>query len=264
MGNAGQTNAEPDSAADTGPRPSDSPTLRGSVRPRLMLVDDDRELIDLLIYSLHRAGMDVAAVLEASSVLRQFDALRPDLVLLEIMLGGYADFGLLSSLRRRSEVPIIILTVLRSEDDTVRALELGADDYLTKPFSPVELTARIRAQLRLAGWPAPQPHPDHLAAGSITLDMAEHRLIRHGHSVALTPMEFRLLAALMANAGNVLSADALVDVLWERRDENSRATLHVLVHRLRRKLEDDPAHPTLLQTVAGVGFRFAQAEAQNQ
>jgi two-component system response regulator RegX3 len=227
----------------------------------VLLVDDERDLVDLLIYSLRRAGMDVAVVLDASRALAQFDALQPDLVLLEVTLGGYEGFGLLTSLRRRSDVPIVVITALRSEDDKVRGLELGADDYITKPFSHIELVARIRAQLRLVGhgWPTPDRDPDHLEAGPLTLDTAEHLLIRDGRSVRLTQMEFRLLAVLMANAGSILTADAIIGALWQFSNENSRATLHVLVHRLRRKIEDDPAHPTLLQTVAAVGFRLASA-----
>jgi two-component system response regulator RegX3 len=225
----------------------------------VLLVDDERELVDLLVYSLRRAGMDVAVVLDASRALAQFDALQPDLVLLEVTLGGYEGFGLLTSLRRRSEVPIVVLTALRSEDDKVRVLELGADDYLTKPFSHIELVARIRAQLRVVGLGWPAADRDHLEAGPLILDMAEHVLFRDGRSVRLTQMEFRLLALLMANAGDILPAEAIIGALWQRSDANSRATLHVLAHRLRGKIEDDPSHPVLLQTIAGVGFRLETA-----
>jgi DNA-binding response OmpR family regulator len=264
MGNAGQGNAELHSATRAALPPRPAAPLRGTLRPRVLLVDDEREVVDLLIYCLRRAGMDVAVVLDASRALTQFDALQPDLVLLEVTLGGYEGFGLLSTLRRRSEVPIVVLTALHSEDDKVRGLELGADDYITKPFSPIELVARIRAQLRLVGygWPTPVRDPDHLEAGPLTLDAAEHTLTRDGRSVRLTQMEFRLLAVLMANPGSVLTADAIIGALWHSSNENSRATLQVLVHRLRWKLEDDPAHPTLLQTVAGVGLLLASAAIQ--
>src|ERR1700716_1854328 len=139
MGIAGRGNVELVLAPPAGPPPWPGAALRGSRRPRVLLVDDERELVDLLVYSLRRAGMDVAVVLDASRALAQFDALQPDLVLLEVTLGGYEGFGLLSTLRRRSEVPIVVLTALHSEDDKVRGLELGADDYITKPFSHIEL-----------------------------------------------------------------------------------------------------------------------------
>jgi DNA-binding response OmpR family regulator len=265
MDNAGQENLEPDGAAREQPLLGPTSALRGSVRPLVMIVDDDRELIDLLIYSMHRAGMDVAPVLDASHALLQFDALQPDLVLMELMLSRCEGFRLLGGLRRRSEVPIVILSALRSEDDKVRGLELGADDYVTKPFSHVALISSIRAQLRLAGhgWLVPDRGLDHLVAGPLTLDMAEHKLIKAGRSVDLTPLEFRLLAALMANAGRVLPAEAIMGALWEHADEISTTTLHVLVHRLRRKLEDVPAQPMLLQTVARVGFRLASVPSED-
>jgi two-component system response regulator RegX3 len=237
------------------------------LRPKVLLVDHDRELIDLLTYSLRRAGMDVSAVLDGAAALSQFDAWQPDLVLLDITPGGAVGLDIVTRLRGRSDVPIVIVSTLRSEDDKVRAFGLGADDYVTRPLSYSELIARIRVQLRLAGhrWSAPDWHTEFLQSGSLTLDMTEHMVERAGRSVALTRMEFRLLACLMAQANSVVPIDAIIRSLWARDDDKSKskASLQVLVHRLRRKLEDDPAQPTLMLTVPGVGLCLASATVAN-
>jgi DNA-binding response OmpR family regulator len=220
-----------------------------------MLVDDDRELIDLLAFALKRAGLDPIAAHDGASALRLFEERRPDLVVLDINLGGSSGLDVLRELRRRSSLPVIMLTALDSEEDKVRGLEAGADDYLTKPFSHRELIARIRAQLRRSGqeWPARRAPETRLEVGSIVLDLGEHSVTKNGQQVSLTVTEFRLLHCLMSNAGRVVSTGDLLKQVWGYQDPGGSDVVRVTVHRLRRKLEQDPARPHLLHTIPGVG-----------
>lgn len=222
---------------------------------RILLVDDDRELIDLLAFALKRAGLEPIAAYDASAALRLFEERRPDLVVLDINLGASSGLEVLKELRKRAQLPVIMLTALDSEEDKVRGLELGADDYLTKPFSHRELIARIRAQLRRSGqeWPARKAPETRLEVGSITLDMAEHSVTKSGQQVSLTVTEFRLLHCLMTNAGTVVPTGTLLKQVWGYHDPGGSDVVRVTVHRLRRKLEQDPSRPNLLHTIPGVG-----------
>jgi len=233
---------------------------------RILLVDDDRELIDLLAFALKRAGLDPIGTHDAVTALRMFDERRPDLVVLDINLGASSGLEVLKDLRRRSQLPVIMLTALDSEEDKVRGLESGADDYLTKPFSHRELIARIRAQLRRSGqeWPVRRAPETHLQVGSITLDLAEHSVTKSGQPVSLTVTEFRLLHCLMSNAGTVVSTGTLLKQVWGYNDPGGSDVVRVTVHRLRRKLEQDPARPQLLHTIPGVGVRLTEGSGVSQ
>ena len=222
---------------------------------RILLVDDDRELIDLLAFALKRAGLEPIAAHDAASALRAFEERNPDLVVLDINLGASNGLEVLKELRRRTQLPVIMLTALDSEEDKVRGLEAGADDYLTKPFSHRELIARIRAQLRRSGqeWPVRKAPETRFEVGSIVLDMAEHSVTKSGQLVSLTVTEFRLLHCLMTNAGTVVSTNSLLKQVWGYNDPGGSDVVRVTVHRLRRKLEHDPARPNLLHTIPGVG-----------
>jgi DNA-binding response OmpR family regulator len=222
---------------------------------RILLVDDDRELIDLLAFALRRAGLEPLAAHDASSALRTFDERQPDLVVLDINLGPSSGLDVLRELRKRAALPVIMLTALDSEEDKVRGLEAGADDYLTKPFSHRELIARIRAQLRRSGqeWQTRRAPETRLEVGSIVLDMAEHSVSKSGAPVALTVTEFRLLHCLMSNAGTVVPTGTLLKQVWGYNDPGGSDVVRVTVHRLRRKLEQDPSRPALLHTIPGVG-----------
>jgi DNA-binding response OmpR family regulator len=232
-----------------------------SVKVRILLVDDDRELIDLLAFALRRAGLDPVAAHDAASALRLFDDRQPDLVVLDINLGASSGLDVLKELRRRSSLPVIMLTALDSEEDKVRGLEAGADDYLTKPFSHRELIARIRAQLRRSGqeWPARRAPETRLEVGSIVLDLAEHSVMKAGQQVSLTVTEFRLLHCLMSNAGRVVATGDLLKQVWGYQDPGGSDVVRVTVHRLRRKLEQDPARPQMLHTIPGVGVLLRAA-----
>jgi DNA-binding response OmpR family regulator len=234
---------------------------------RILLVDDDRELIDLLAFALRRAGLEPIAAHDGAAALRLFEERRPDLVVLDINLGGSSGLEVLRQLRRDgTSLPVIMLTALDSEEDKVRGLEAGADDYLTKPFSHRELIARIRAQLRRSGQElAARRAPEtRFEVGSVTLDLAEHSVRKSGEPVSLTVTEFRLLHCLMANAGTVVSTSALLKQVWGYQDVGASDVVRVTVHRLRRKLEQDPAQPHLLHTIPGVGVLLKSDAASSE
>ena len=222
---------------------------------RILLVDDDRELIDLLAFALKRAGLDPVAAHDREAALRQFEERKPDLVVLDINLGASSGLDVLREMRKGSSIPVIMLTALDSEEDKVRGLESGADDYLTKPFSHRELIARIRAALRRSGqeWPVQRVPETRLEVGSITLDLSEHSVTKSGVPVSLTVTEFRLLHCLMSNAGRVVPTGDILKQVWGYQDPGGSDVVRVTVHRLRRKLEQDPARPQLLHTIPGVG-----------
>lgn len=223
---------------------------------RILIVDDDRELTDLLQFAFQRAGFSPVVAHDAPEAMRTFDADRPDLVVLDVNLGASNGLDLLRELRRgAARVPIVMLTALDSEDDKIRGLELGADDYVTKPFSHRELIARVRAHLRRSGRDVPEAEtsPRTLRSGPLELNAAEHVVRLDGKRVELTVTEFRLLHTLMRESGSVVSTRALLKRVWGYDDPTATDVVRVTVHRLRRKLGDDAATPRLLHTVAGVG-----------
>jgi len=226
---------------------------------QILLVDDDRELVDLLAFALRRSGLRPLPSYDGPMALELFEENRPDLVVLDVNLGASNGLDVLKSLRVRSTVPVM-LTASDAEEDKVRGLNLGADDYLTKPFSHRELIARIQAQLRGASLqlqtrPALQTR---FEVGPLVLDVATHAVTKRGQPVSLTVTEFRLLHTLMLNAGTVVPTPTLLDQVWGYPDLGRTDVVRVTVHRLRRKLEDDAAQPALLHTIAGVGFLMTQ------
>lgn len=223
---------------------------------RLLIVDDDRDLIDLLTFALQRAGFEVLSAPDPPAATRLIEAEQPDLIVLDINLRGWSGLDLLRDLRRTSAVPVILLSARTTEDDKVNGFELGADDYLTKPFSHRELIARIRAQFRRrdAQWQPPQAAAVEYRAGGIVLNAAEHSVTKDGQPLSLSVTEFRLLQYLMANAGSVVPTGHVLRQVWGYDDPSGSDVVRVTIFRLRRKLEDDPSHPTLLHTISGVGF----------
>jgi len=221
---------------------------------KILVADDDRDLRELIGFALAQAGFLVVKAVDGPSAVRMFDAEAPDLVVLDINMPGASGFQVCEAIRARSSVPVMMLTVRSEEEDLVKALELGADDYLTKPFSPKTLLARIRALLRRAGMEgAAQP----LAAGRIALSVGEHTVrVGGGAPVRLTKLELRLLQMLLANAGRTVSSDRLLVHIWGHRNSGDRQLLKQLVHRLRQKIETDPGSPQLLKTAAGAGYRL--------
>jgi DNA-binding response OmpR family regulator len=220
---------------------------------KILIADDDLDLRELIGFTLTQAGYLVLKAGDGHSALQTFENESPDLVVLDINMPGASGFQVCEAIRKRSRVPVIMLTVRGEEEDLVRALELGADDYLTKPFSPRTLLARIRALLRRAGMENVAP----LAVGRIALDIEEHTVqIGQSEPVRLTKLELRLLQMLLANAGHTVSSDRLLIQVWGHRNSGDRQLLKQLVHRLRQKIETDPATPQLLQTASGAGYKL--------
>jgi len=221
---------------------------------KILVVDDDADLLSLVAFALTQAGYVVVKATDAPAALRVFEAEAPDLAILDINLPTGSGFDVCREIRRRSRVPVMMLTVRGEEGDLVRALEIGADDYLTKPFSPRTLLARIRALLRRAGMETGGP----LTAGRLSLDL-EGLSLRTADAapVRLTRLEARLMQILMANAGHVVGTERLLLHVWGRRASGDRQLLKQLVHRLRHKIEPDPAAPQYLVTEPGAGYRLA-------
>ena len=221
---------------------------------KILVVDDDLELLRLIAFTLRQSSYLALEAQDGPSGLEAFAREAPDLVILDVNLPRVSGFEVLKRLRASgSSVPVLLLTVRSGEEDQVQGLDLGADDYLTKPFSPRTLLARVRALLRRAGTVAPQP----MTAGDIALDAERQTVsVRGGAPVRLTPLEFRLAQMLLANAAHTLPTERLTTHVWGYRGMGDRQLLKQLVHRLRHKIEDDPAKPRYLHTVSGVGYVF--------
>jgi DNA-binding response OmpR family regulator len=220
---------------------------------KVLVADDDRDLRDLVGFTLTQAGYLVIKAPDGTAAIRAVADEAPDLVILDINMPGATGFQVCETVRRNSRVPIMMLTVRGEEEDLVRALELGADDYLTKPFSPRTLLARAKALLRRAGTESASV----LSSGTLTLDTDEHTVrIGEGEAIRLTKLELRLLQMLLANAGRTVSSDRLLVHVWGHRGSGDRQLLKQLVHRLRQKIELDPAAPQRLQTASGAGYKL--------
>lgn len=220
---------------------------------KILSADDDKDLLALIGFTLSQAGYLVVKAGDGPSAIKAFENEAPDLVLLDINMPGASGFQVCEAIRTRSRTPVMMLTVRGEEEDLVRALELGADDYLTKPFSPRTLLARVKALLRRAGMENSAP----LAAGRIRLDVEEHTVhVGSQPPVRLTKLELRLLQMLIANAGHTVGSDRLLVQVWGHKGSNDRQLLKQLVHRLRQKIEIDPGTPQILQTAPNAGYKL--------
>ena len=219
----------------------------------ILVVDDDPRMLRLLRLNLERAGYRVATEGDGVAALDRVDLERPDLILLDVMMPAMDGFTFLARLREFSAVPVILLTAKGEERDKVQGLDLGADDYLTKPFGPAELLARVRAVLRRKAQPG-EATPSILSIGDLTIDLARRRVVRQGEEIHLTPTEYKLLRELATNRGKVLLHGELLARVWgpEYRDEVDY--LWTYVRYLRHKIEPDPAHPRYLLSEPGVGY----------
>lgn len=222
---------------------------------RVLVVEDEDSFSDALSYMLRREGFEVAVADTGDSALEEFDRAGADLVLLDLMLPGLPGTEVCRQLRQRSNVPVIMLTAKDSEVDKVVGLELGADDYVTKPFSSRELVARIRAVLR-RGNEAAELSPAVLEAGPVRMDIERHVVTVGGEGVRLPLKEFELLELLLRNAGRVLTRGQLIDRIWGADYVGDTKTLDVHVKRLRAKIEPDPTQPQFLLTVRGLGYKL--------
>ena len=219
---------------------------------KIQVVDDDIELRRLIAFTLRESGYFIVEAGDGETALKVFDEEQPDLVLLDVNMPRANGFEVLKRLRENgARTPVMMLTVRAAEEDQVRGLDLGADDYLAKPFSPRTLLARVRALLRRLA----DAREAKLDAGDLALDPENRGVrVRGADPVRLTALEWRLLQLLVANAGHTLPTERLSVHVWGRRGTGDRQMLKQLVHRLRRKIEKDPADPRYLKTVSGVGY----------
>jgi two-component system response regulator RegX3 len=222
----------------------------------VLVVEDEESFSDPLSYMLRNEGFEVAVAATGPEALDEFDRHGADLVLLDLMLPGLPGTEVCRQLRTRSSVPVIMLTAKDSEIDKVVGLELGADDYVTKPFSSRELVARIRAVLRRHGGQTEELEDSALEAGPVRMDVERHTVSVAGNGVQLPLKEFELLEMLLRNAGRVLTRMQLIDRVWGADYVGDTKTLDVHVKRLRAKIEPDPALPRYLVTVRGLGYKF--------
>ncbi len=229
----------------------------------VLVVEDEDSFVDALTIGLTREGFRVQVARDGAEALEMFDAIAPDLVLLDVMLPRISGIDVCREIRRKSKVPIIMVTAKASEIDTVVGLEVGADDYVAKPYRIRELVARMRAVLRRQ--PAMAESIDvgsRLDVGDVSLDAARHEVLVRGIEVSLPLKEFELLAILLDNAGRVLSRDVLIDRVWGHDYVGDTKTLDVHVKRLRAKVEDDPSQPTRIVTIRGLGYKFEVPRAE--
>lgn len=221
---------------------------------RILIIEDEESYRDAMSFMLDREGFAVAAAPDGEQGLAEFDRNGADLVLLDLMMPGLPGIEVCKALRQRSDVPVIMVTARDSEVDKVVGLELGADDYVTKPFSQRELVARIRAVLRRGR--AEELVPDVLESGDVRMDVERHEVAVRDEPVRLALKEFELLELLLRNSGRVMSREQLIDRVWGSDYVGGTKTLDVHVKRLRAKIELDPSHPTALVTVRGLGYKF--------
>ena len=224
------------------------------VKPHILVVEDEISISEPLAESLERDGFTTQVAPLVADAMTAFREREPDLVLLDVMLPDGDGRDLCREIRRESDVPIVMLTARGEEMDKVLALELGADDYVVKPFSARELTARIRAILRRGQGPQRRGP---LEVGALQLDPGAHTVTKAGEPVELTPREFDLLHLLMQHAGEVCKREDIMDEVWDPHWFGPTKTLDVHISWLRKKIEDDPATPRYITTIRGVGFRFA-------
>jgi two-component system response regulator RegX3 len=227
--------------------------------PTVLLVEDEESFVDALTVGLKREGFRVEVARDGFEALDRFDTIKPDIVLLDVMLPRISGIDVCRQLRKKSQVPIIMVTAKGSEIDTVVGLEVGADDYVTKPYRIRELVARMRAVLRRKATEGPavtELSIGSIVVGDVALDPDEHVVSVKGEPMSLPLKEFELLHVLLANAGRVLPREVLIDRVWGSDYVGDTKTLDVHVKRLRGKIEDDPGQPSRIVTIRGLGYKY--------
>ncbi len=245
------------SSLPNGSRAGSSRQLRkDSTLARVLVVEDEEAYSDALSYMLRREGFEVSVAATGTDALTEFDRTGADIVLLDLMLPEMSGTEVCRQLRQKSNVPVIMITARDSEIDKVVGLEIGADDYVTKPYSPRELVARIRAVLRRQTGDTGELTPPSLSAGPVRMDVDRHVVTVAGEAVQLPLKEFELLELLLRNAGRVLTRGQLIDRVWGADYVGDTKTLDVHVKRLRSKIEPEPSAPRYIVTVRGLGYKF--------
>jgi DNA-binding response OmpR family regulator len=225
---------------------------------RILLVDDEQSIQTLLSYPLRKDGYHVTSALDGREALQRFGEGRFDLVILDLMLPKLDGVEVCRQLRSRSQVPIIMLTAKGSETDKVAGLEVGADDYITKPFSMREFRSRVKAALRRSRMVGESPEEEAIESGELTIDFGRRMVTLRDGEVRVTYVEFEILGALARSPGRVLSRETLLEHVWGDSDYRDPRTVDVHIRHLREKLEGDPKQPEFLFTVRGVGYRFRE------
>jgi two-component system response regulator RegX3 len=223
---------------------------------RILIIEDEHSLAETIRYNLEREGYAVTVAADGEEGLERFRADRPALVILDLMLPKLSGFDVCRVIRQESDLPIIMLTAKDTEADKVAGLELGADDYVTKPFSMRELVSRVRANLRRARMARDTGAEDVLSVGPVEMDVSRHEVRIRGTPVELPPKEFELLEMFLRRKGRLLTREFLIDSVWGSGYFGDTKTLDVHVKRLRQKIEDDPHRPSHLLTVRGLGYKF--------
>jgi two-component system response regulator RegX3 len=223
----------------------------------VFVIEDEESFIDALTVGLKKEGFRIEVARDGAEALARFDEVQPDIILLDVMLPRVSGIDVCRELRKKTQVPIIMVTAKSAEIDTVVGLEVGADDYITKPYRMRELVARMRAVLRRAPADRGGELPiGGLSVGDVSLDPEQHVVVVRGETVSLPLKEFELLHLLLANAGRVLSRDILIDRVWGTDYVGDTKTLDVHVKRLRARIESDPARPTRVVTIRGLGYKY--------
>ncbi|MDO5511659.1 MtrAB system response regulator MtrA [Corynebacterium sp.] len=224
--------------------------------PKILVVDDDPSISDMLTLVLETEGFDPVPVMDGNEAVAAFREHQPDLILLDLMLPGMNGVDICRAIRQESSVPIVMLTAKTDTVDVVLGLETGADDYITKPFKPKELIARIRARLRRTD----SEPTENLEVGDLTIDVPEHTVKRGDEEISLTPLEFDLLLEMARKPRQVHTREELLENVWGYRHASDTRLVNVHVQRLRAKIEKDPENPQIVLTVRGVGYKTGLAE----
>ena len=225
---------------------------------KVLVVDDDADLVDVMTYTLRREGYSVTAAMDGAQALSRWETDEPDIILLDGNLPKFDGFEVCRRIRSESQTPIIMLTARDEEEDIVRGLQLGADDYVVKPFSSKQLTARMKTVLRRAkADPYAQPSSE-VVVGDLTLDLQSHEVTKAGKPIQLTRMEFRILYMLAVNAGHVIPYSRLVEYAWGYYEGGDPALLKAHICHIRKKLNMPPGKQGVIQAVFGVGYRLAK------
>jgi two-component system response regulator RegX3 len=232
-------------------------TVQSTREWKVLVIEDEPSFADALTIGLQREGFRVAVAVDGQSALDRFEHLAPDIVLLDVMLPGISGLDVCRELRNRSQVPIIMVTAKSSEVDAVVGLELGADDYVAKPYRLRELVARIRAQLRRNDFRVEHPElTRRIEAGDVVIDVERHEVMVRGEKTGMPLREFELLALLASSPGRVLTREQLISRLWGSDYVGDTKTLDTHIKRLRAKVEEDPQNPVRIVTIRGLGYKY--------
>lgn len=224
--------------------------------PKILVVDDDPAINEMLTIVLEAEGFQTSSVTDGAEAVQTFHSFGPDLILLDLMLPGMNGIDICREIRKESAVPVVMLTAKTDTVDVVLGLESGADDYITKPFKPKELVARIRARLRRTD----ETPADVFEVGDLTVDVPQHTVTRGDEEIQLTPLEFDLLVEMARKPNQVHSREELLESVWGYRNASDTRLVNVHVQRLRSKIEHDPENPEIILTVRGVGYKTGKSE----